>query len=303
MEPKTEQNRPLLPWTSAPVPLPDDFPVSCSGRFVQRDRPITKLHRHDVPEIGVCHNGSGLWVVEGKVLPFSEGDVTVITPDEVHLAQSRSGTVSEWSWIYFDPVRLFASLPGGASAADMQLLSGPGFRNVLARAGHPELNRLALQVVAEFHGRRPHRRSLIVGLLCTMVSLLKREAVRVVCEDGGEAGHPSGRRYDLDRVGAAVEHMCRHYAEPVSVEQLAELSCMSPTHFRRVFTRAMARGPSAYLSWVRVSMAAAELRSSGRPISEIAFASGFPTLSAFNRMFRKLTGVTPREYRSQREAS
>lgn len=68
---------------------------------------------------------------------------------------------------------------------------------------------------------------------------------------------------------------------------------------RRVFRRAAGRAVVAYLIEVRLGRVCRDLAETDRPVTAIAFARGFNTLSHFNRMFRARCGVTPRAYRSR----
>lgn len=291
--PKTKQNRPDLPWVPAPVMLPGDFPFFCSGLFRQLDTPITKLHRHDAPEIGLCHSGNGIWAIEGKILSYGPGDVILVTGDETHLAQSTPGTVSEWTWLYSDPTRLFLPMPGGRVLADLSDLSGPGFANVFGAAEHPEAGWLCARIIDEFRSGAPLHREIVRGLLYALFGYFHR-AAGTRSKDRTTATESRGA---LERVMPAVEHVCSLYAEPLSVGWLAKLCAMSETNFRRVFTRALGRSPQSYLGSIRISMAAVELRSGGATVSDIARRCGFETLSSFNRLFRRQMGMTPREWR------
>jgi AraC-like DNA-binding protein len=276
------------------VELPGDFPLLCSGLYRQHDAPITRLHRHDVPEIGYCHNGSGIWMVEGKILPYGPGDVILITQDETHLAQSSPGTVSEWTWIYSDPHRLFLPLAGGAAVADLSALSGPSFVNVFSAATYPDLSRTALAIVNEFQAGRPMHRDVLTGFLYALFAMLRRTAVAGASPQRRMAAEHRGA---LERVMPAVEHICAYYAEPLTVATLARCCFASETHFRRLFVQALGQGPQAYLGSVRISMAAVQLRATAQPVSTLARRCGFETLSSFNRMFKAQIGVTPRQWR------
>ncbi len=292
MVPQTEQKRPKLPWVPAPVMLPGDFPFYCSDLFRQRDAPITRLHRHDAPEIGYCHSGSGIWMVEGKILPYGPGDVIVITEDETHLAQSTPGTESTWTWVYCDPQRLFLPLPGGAGVSDPAALSGPSFVNVFRASLFPDVSATVLRVIEESRGGRPLHREVITGLLFALFGMFHRTA-----RLPGEPAVSTQRRRALRRVMPAVEHICAHYAESLSVAALARLCFVSETHFRRLFGQALGQGPQAYLGSVRISMAAVQLRVTGEPVGLVARRCGFETLSSFNRLFRLQMGSAPREWR------
>jgi len=101
----------------------------------------------------------------------------------------------------------------------------------------------------------------------------------------------------LRRLNAALQYLSRHYRDPLPIDHLAQLSHLSPTHFRRLFRQATGKSPLAYLLRIRIGMAMAELRRNERSIGEIALVCGFESLSSFNRQFKQQTGLAPREWR------
>lgn len=72
---------------------------------------------------------------------------------------------------------------------------------------------------------------------------------------------------------------------------------MSPTSLRRHFAAALGQSPKAFLLHRRVDHAKALLLGSERSILDIALTSGFGSLSAFNRQFKRQTGSAPRAWR------
>ena len=92
-----------------PVALPDDFPVHMLGRHSPSTEPIEGLHQHDCLELGFCHEGAGVFIVENKVLPFGAGDVSVINDLEMHRARSAAEALSSWSFVLLDPARLLSA--------------------------------------------------------------------------------------------------------------------------------------------------------------------------------------------------
>ena len=101
----------------------------------------------------------------------------------------------------------------------------------------------------------------------------------------------------MERVAPALHCLTSRYAASVRVEELARQCCMSLTNFRRVFRAVTGRSPMDYLINLRVQMAASLLRNTTRPITEIAMDVGCPTLSTFNRHFRRLQAMSPRDWR------
>ena len=107
---------------------------------------------------------------------------------------------------------------------------------------------------------------------------------------------PSPRDGNEDfAVRRTKQHLNERYAEHVSLQDLAQLTGLSPYHLHRSFCRKIGMPPHAYQLHVRITQARSLLRS-GRSISETASVVGFVDQSHFSRHFKKFTGVTPGQY-------
>lgn len=287
------QKRPSRPVRHAlelaRVPLDPAFPFHGGGRYVQGDAPITCLHLHEALELGLCHSGSGIFVVEDKVLPYRAGCISVISEREMHLAQSTPGTTSTWTFLTLDPARLLA----GAGAAPELLatapLAGRAFANVIAPDAAPELCRLVGLLAEEAgRGRAAGHREAVRGLVLAIMAQLHRLPGR------SAAAHRDG---DMHRLAPALGYLNTHWQEELSVPELAAACGLSPTHFRRRFTAAFGQGPLAYLIRFRLEQAAALLRDGRTPVLAAALRCGFGSLSAFQRHFHAAFGCPPRAWR------
>jgi transcriptional regulator GlxA family with amidase domain len=99
-----------------------------------------------------------------------------------------------------------------------------------------------------------------------------------------------------DRMDAAS-----HEAWPVA--RLARVSVVSAAHFARSFKQAFGVPPHRYLLTRRIERAAALLRDTELPITEIAFQTGWESLGTFGRTFRDITGESPSAIRSSARAT
>jgi AraC-like DNA-binding protein len=90
-----------------------------------------------------------------------------------------------------------------------------------------------------------------------------------------------------------------HYKDEMSLEQLANLVGMTPTAFSRYFKQRTGKNLSEYIVDVRLGHAARRLVDTSDAVSEICWATGFNTLSNFNRLFRKRKGCSPTEFREK----
>ncbi|TWT00350.1 helix-turn-helix transcriptional regulator [Reyranella sp. CPCC 100927] len=92
-----------------------------------------------------------------------------------------------------------------------------------------------------------------------------------------------------------------HEAWPVP--RLARVSGVSQAHFARSFKEAFGVPPHRYLLTRRIERAAALLRDTDLPITEIAFETGWNSLGTFGRTFRDVTGESPGELRAREKAA
>jgi transcriptional regulator GlxA family with amidase domain len=91
--------------------------------------------------------------------------------------------------------------------------------------------------------------------------------------------------------------------EDWTVQKLAEVSGVSPAHFARSFKQAFGVPPHRYLLTRRIERATALLRDTDLSITEIAFQTGWESLGTFGRIFRDITGESPRAVRKTMRAA
>ncbi|WEK43910.1 MAG: AraC family transcriptional regulator [Candidatus Sphingomonas colombiensis] len=106
----------------------------------------------------------------------------------------------------------------------------------------------------------------------------------------------------LRRLLRAKDHMDAAPHEEWPVSRLARVSGASEAHFARSFRDAFGIPPHRYLLTRRVERAAALLRDTDLPVTEIAFQTGWASLGTFGRTFRDVTGESPGELRRRMQA-
>jgi AraC-like DNA-binding protein len=89
-----------------------------------------------------------------------------------------------------------------------------------------------------------------------------------------------------------------HAGEELSLARVAKAVSISPTHLSEKFKEVTGFNFVDYVARTRFERACALLSDAGVRISEIAFEAGFQSLSQFNRVFKKLSGKSPRAYRA-----
>ena len=105
----------------------------------------------------------------------------------------------------------------------------------------------------------------------------------------------------VEAVQKAVEYMKQHSNEDLSLESIAEKVHVSPAYFSQIFKREMGAGFSDYLNGLRIEKAKVLLKQPFLKINEIADIVGYRSIVHFNRTFKRYVGVTPSEYRGEKE--
>ena len=103
---------------------------------------------------------------------------------------------------------------------------------------------------------------------------------------------------DLGHLRRARDHIDRHYAEPLSVTDMARAALMSPAHFSRRFRHAYGETPYTYLMTRRIERAQALLRQ-GISVTDACVAVGCTSLGSFSSRFTEIVGETPSQYRAR----
>ena len=257
------------------------------------DGPFANVpHTHDddyqitVPMYGTCH-----FTMENRNYRLADGGGLVQHPKERHVFE-----IGEKDGVYIFKVGqegLGAFARRDSLELDLKqqfdrtLLAGR-FRGWMdALLTHAPKDRLAIEEVE----------SQVYGYLCGAMSGNHRDA--------GLSWMPD------DRAAAAVadpymkrvlEYVHEHYADEITVEELAAIAMRSRFHFIRTFKAAFGTTPYQYVLRLRIEEAKRLLRRTDRSVTDIGLSLGFASVSAFHRAFAKAVGRSPEQYRLARKA-
>lgn len=134
----------------------------------------------------------------------------------------------------------------------------------------------------------------LIGLKVSLILTTALEAVGLLT-DGRRSNESDHER----AITNAATFMETQVHAPIDVARLAQSLGMSPRSFRRHFKELRGVTPQDFHVQARVKQAKALLRTSNARINQIAEALGYADVHQFHRMFRKVTGTTPAQYRSE----
>jgi AraC family transcriptional regulator len=94
-----------------------------------------------------------------------------------------------------------------------------------------------------------------------------------------------------------LDYINAHLADELGLVELAAIAGLSPNHFGEAFKVSVGKSPHRFVMERRVQHAMELLRNEVRSIAEIAHATGFSIQSRMTENFRRVTGLTPGQFR------
>jgi AraC-like DNA-binding protein len=247
-----------------------------------------KKHSHRYAELMIVLEGQALDLIDGQEYPLQAGDVYVLYPGMLH--EQREAMGYRYVIFKFDLEDFAAEaselrgLPGFHLLFSMK--SGSALRAVADDVTLATVEPLARLMEQEMENASRESEALIKHLFMAAVAILCRSC------------HPSLPSLRLYRqvIAQALGHMETHYAEAVSLDDLAKITGYSRRHFTRLFRENMCCSPMDYLTELRLNAACRLLRQN-EPLSTVAEACGFSDAAALCHAFRRRFGVTPKAFR------
>ena len=102
-----------------------------------------------------------------------------------------------------------------------------------------------------------------------------------------------------ERTKRVLAHIHAHIDNNIDIEELASVACVTKPYLIRLFKAELGDSPIQYINRKKMERAQLLLYTTDKTVKEVAYALGFADYSYFIRLFRKLTGTTPQEYRKR----
>jgi AraC-like DNA-binding protein len=253
------------------------------------------LHSHEFDELVMILGGRGVHFTGKEEHWICAGDVFVVDEKRAHCYRHTKDL--RLVNIMFDRARMQLPL--------LDVREVPGFHVLFTlepryRRQHRFMSRLRLspedldvaeamvhRLERECKGRRRGYVFAATAVFMELVAHLSR------CYSQTQADSS----LSLLRLGETLSYMEREYAGEVSLAGLCQIAQMSRNTLSGHFRKALGHSPIEYLIRLRITKAADLLRQGVLNVTQIAFRVGFSDSNYFSRQFRKVMGVSPRDFR------
>mgnify|MGYP002923605815 FL=1 len=185
------------------------------------------------------------------------------------------------------PIRMrwFHFEGSGSTAYTHLILNTHGF--ILPTGSNAEIEECVRRIMVSVHQNQPnpHIISLTINKLLVLLVLVLGEK----------------KKSDLEiAIQASADYMTYNFADKsLSIEHLSQRAALSTCYYMRKFKEYQSVTPHQFLQTVRLSAAKQQLLTTSQSIETIADNCGFSSASHFIMAFRKSTGITPHQYRTQ----
>ncbi|SFD52318.1 AraC-type DNA-binding protein [Paenibacillus catalpae] len=263
--------------------------------WIEYDRRIgyhsmDNTHYHRAYELFYLYNGERNFFIGDSVYHVRAGDLVLIDSNVVHKTSELDKPNHERAVLHYDHA-FFA----GLIREETELLLAPfGADHPIVKLNLQEqmhVESLLASLLSELSesppGYRLHIRNMAIELLLfTARHTQKRKQL------------PSVELTPVQRkVTDIIRHINQHFREPLHLDDLAKQFYISKGHLCRVFKEVTGFGFSQYINTTRIKEAEHLLRETDLSITQVSERCGFENFSHFGKVFKELSGLSPRAYR------
>ena len=278
---KISHGNPLFPYITYLCSIPLDFSY-------------VPIHWHDEMEIIYIKKGHGIITVDFTQYQVSAGTLALIIPGQLHSIEQYENESMEYENIIFKPdllssgandlcmIQYIVPLLDGSLPIEYFLTPALGSFEALSNC----IRQIDLVCADQTPGWQLAVKSSLFNFFFLLISERQKKTVST-----------SSNSKSLEKMKTVLKYVENHYTEKLTIDDMAELTYYSKSHFMKFFKAHMGIGFTEYLNDYRLTMAARLLKSSDDSILMIADASGFDNLSYFNRIFKRKYGISPGAYR------
>lgn len=103
------------------------------------------------------------------------------------------------------------------------------------------------------------------------------------------------------KINTVIDYISIHLDEKLDLDKLSGISAISPYHFHRIMRAYLGEPLGSYIIRYRIETGAQLLRHGSQQIDEIAYKMGYDSPTSFTKAFKKHLGVSPSEFRNNKE--
>lgn len=259
-------------------------------------------HRHLPFEIVLFKSGTGLYATKSGNLDIRKDDIFIFASNEQHcITDVYDGETFRFMNLHFEPRYVWGSSNNGLSNESMNMCfsHSDSFCNRLPRNNRytDRVRALLLEIESELELKAPEYQLMVHNKVYEILVIL----VRHLGYGTGESVSSEQYRH-IKLARKTIDYINRHLSDELALDDLAKMVDLSPNYFSHIFKKTVGVSLWDYITLKRIELAMTMLHEqTDRNMLDIAADCGFNNSANFNKMFRKVTGLTPTEFRRHGE--
>lgn len=263
----------------------EDFPLEYYLVDSSHPRYNMPQHWHRETELLYVQKGRFLLSLDDKEYTLEEGDLCYITGGSLHGGIPQD-CIYECLCFNRDALLKHSNLISDylKDVENGNTLIQPVFTRMDER-----ILKCASKMFAAIHSKKPGWELLALSSLYDFYGT-------VIEQDRRQTHADSVSFQRLQQIKLALKYIEQNFQKTITLEQLAQVSGLSPKYFCRYFRSILQKTPIDYVNYYRMVRARQYLEEDKLSIMEVATACGYHDRNYFVRCFKKQTGITPNQY-------
>lgn len=253
-------------------------------------------HFHEWNEIIFIHSGHGNIFIDKTFYDLREGDIIIIPTNTIHRVTPKKSNLILSTAIFFSPT-FIQHVTIGDPLTYLNIFAEAKKTNSYKYTLSPKylikLEEYIDELMKEEQSQHKDRENaLLLWLHLILLTIHRNFQLKNTLQD-------KESKYVPEWLEDTLTYMNQHISEDLNLQYLAEQASVSEAHFSRVFKQLIGMNVSHYITVKRIHLAKESLTNSNLKISSIAEQCGFNSMPHFYRTFKKITSMTPAEFRKK----
>ena len=259
------------------------------------ERYVMVPHWHKEFEIGRILEGSLDITIDGRYYHGERGDIFCINSGSLHSAQPHDCVYED---LVFDLQFLLHERSCANGFLYALLYSQKKVSPFLPAADtNDTLQHMVEQLMVAMKNRLDEGNELLVtGFAYIILGFIEKDKLLL---EPYTAEHNSR----LSKIKLALSYIHKKFKQEITLQDLADLLEVQKPSVVRIFKEMIGRTPLDYINAYRILIAREMLKNQNVSITQVAVDLGFADLSYFTKVFKRYSGITPREYLKQQQPS
>ena len=253
------------------------FVNNCGLQILNNVESHLKMYSWFTYHILYITEGIGYVTIDGKRIKTFAGDLIFFLPGQYREYDFYRNVQSKSYYVFFN----------GDDCENIARSLKLDTRNIYSIGIDRSLSKLFDNLIDEFNSKNRHYEYMCHSHMLAIMTAIARKV--------SEAPHEQSEA--RKRINEVCKYVYENYSKITSISELAQLCHLSESRFSHLFSETMKISPKNYLLRARIEAAKEMLANTDYSIGQISESVGLHDQNYFSRTFKRLTSITPTEYR------